>query len=150
MLFRQRILISCVNCQIHMLVGNNNVGKTLQVHTWVSSAGQLPDGLTSNDYLQMVQASPSAQCGSDPRAPATAFSRGTRIKGYQGAALEDWPSDGYSGYRFIFLELIRLISYDILHSLKYLWFIVVDLLNLNPNPLCGVVWFWIHGRFRQN
>ncbi|CAJ1416794.1 unnamed protein product [Effrenium voratum] len=44
----------------------------------------LTDGLSSSDYLQMVPAAPSARCGTDTRAPATSFSRGTRVKGYTG------------------------------------------------------------------
>lgn len=63
-----------------------NVGLHFHCAAYFPCVVEIPltDGLTSNDYLQMVQATPSASCGTDPRAPATSFSRGTRIRGYQG------------------------------------------------------------------
>lgn len=63
-----------------------NVGLHFHCAAYFPCVVEIPmtDGLTSNDYLQMVQATPSASCGTDPRAPATSFSRGTRVRGYQG------------------------------------------------------------------
>ncbi|CAE7605738.1 unnamed protein product [Symbiodinium pilosum] len=44
----------------------------------------MSDGLAGGDYLQLVAAAPGARCGTDGRAAATSFTRGTRIRGYEG------------------------------------------------------------------